>query len=65
MGEQLLTGIVVYIIVMIMWFIPGFFDLNWSLFNSERRNKLMFKWYLIFANVVSIGIAIYVAAEIY
>ncbi|MED1949727.1 hypothetical protein [Brevibacillus centrosporus] len=65
MGEQLLTGIVVYIIVMIMWFIPGFFDLNWSLFDSERRNKLMFKWYLIFANVVSIGIAIYVAAEIY
>lgn len=65
MGEQLLTGIIVYIIVMIMWFIPGFFDLNWSLFNSERRNKLMFKWYLIFANVVSIGIAIYIAAKIY
>ena len=65
MGEQLLTGIIVYIFVMIMWFIPGFFDLNWSLFNSERRNKLMFKWYLIFANVVSIGIAIYIAAEIY
>ncbi|RNB88626.1 hypothetical protein EDM59_05800 [Brevibacillus nitrificans] len=63
MGEQLLTGIVVYIIVMIAWFIPGFFDLNWSIFNSERRNKLMFKWYLIFANVVSIGIAIYVAVE--
>ncbi|MDR7316707.1 hypothetical protein [Brevibacillus nitrificans] len=65
MGEQLLTGIVVYIIVMIAWFIPGFFDLNWSIFHSERRNKMMFKWYLIFANVVSIGIAIYAVVEIF
>lgn len=58
MLENLGVGVVGYLIVMIAWIIPGFFDLNWNLFKSEKRNKAMLKWYMIIGNIVALGIAI-------
>ncbi|KQL49581.1 hypothetical protein AN963_07565 [Brevibacillus choshinensis] len=65
MGEKWMVGIIVYFIVMGALVIPGLLDTDWSIFKSERRNKIVLKWYLFLGNALAIGIAIFAVVSIY
>lgn len=65
MGEKWMVGIVIYFFVMFVLVIPGLLDTDWNFFKSERRNKILLKWYVILGNALAIGLAIFAVVSFY